>query len=395
MIICRAAHLFCLTAAALACLVLSPDSARAQFRIDPATQGETMLGPKAAKGVVVWSHGRSVTSEDSLSPTPSYMAVLHQAGWDTLRFNRMRDSDTLQDSSRELVARVAQLKQQGYRHIVLAGQSYGAFLSLMAADASDDVYAVVATSPAAYGSFTDFYQSWESNATQLYPLLANVRRARVMLFYFHGDDFDPGGRGEHSKAILAEHNIDNLVVDQPPQLTGHWAASTGLFVRRFGGCIRDFIEAESTGNVACNSSWGEKPSEQIAFPAHFHNVSATTTNERARAFAGKWYGFYGNGREVEFAIEHVSGNEVTAIYAVGPGIKPDEKAEWVRRTGHIVGDEIVFNEKGLNVLRYHLLPDGRLQDSWRSLDGKASLEATLRRTDTADVPHTTTAGGAQ
>jgi pimeloyl-ACP methyl ester carboxylesterase len=395
MIICRVAHLLCVAATALACLALSPDTARAQFRLDPASPGETVLGPKSAQGVVVWSHGRSVTSEDSLSPTPSYIGVLHQAGWDTFRFNRMRDGDTLPDSSRELVARVAQLKQQGYRRIVLAGQSYGAFLSLMAADVSDDVYAVVATSPAAYGSFTDFYQSWEANATQLYPLLASVRRARVMLFYFHGDDFDPGGRGEHSKAILAAHNIDNLVVDQPPQLTGHWAASTGLFVRRFGACIRAFIEADSSSSVSCNSSWGEKPSEQIAFPAHFHNVSATPQDERAKAFAGKWYGYYGNGREVMFAIERITGNEVTAIYAVGPGIKPEEKSEWVRRTGRIVGDEIVFNEKGLNILRYRLRSDGRLQDSWQSLDGKSSLEATLRRTDSPESPSTVTAAGAQ
>jgi dienelactone hydrolase len=395
MSICRVANLLCITVAALAYLALAPDRAHAQFRLDQASAGETMIGPKAAQGVIVWSHGRSVNSEDSLSPTPSYIAVLHRAGWDTLRFNRMRESDTLPESARELVARVGQLKQQGYRRIVLAGQSYGAFLSLMAADASEDVHAVIATAPAAYGSFSDFYQSWEANATQLYPLLATIRHARVMLFYFHGDDFDPGGRGEHSKAILAAHNVDNLVVDQPPELTGHWAASSGLFVRRFGACIREFIEAESSATVSCNSSWGESPSQQIAFPAHFHSVPASGQSDHAGAFAGKWYGFYGNGREVMFAVERIVGNEVTAIYSVGPGIKPDEKSEWVRRTGHIVGDEIVFDEKGLNILRYRLRPDGRLQDSWQSFDGKASLEATLRRTDSPQTPSAATAVGTQ
>jgi hypothetical protein len=79
---------------------------------------------------------------------------------------------------------------------------------------------------------------------------------------------------------------------------------------------------------------------------------------------------------------------------VGSGIKPDEKAKWVRRTGHIMGNEIVFNEKGLNPLRYTLRPDGRLQGLWLSLDGSASLETTLRRTG---VPATTdaTAAGTQ
>ena len=68
----------------------------------------------------------------------------------------------------------------------------------MAADASAEVDAVVATAPAAYGSFDEFYDSWRLNATKLYPLLEQVQRARVMVFYFHGDDFDPGGRGDRS-----------------------------------------------------------------------------------------------------------------------------------------------------------------------------------------------------
>jgi pimeloyl-ACP methyl ester carboxylesterase len=384
-----------MSAAALALLALTPERAQAQFRLDPASSGETTIGPEAARGIVVWSHGRSVTSEDSLSPTPSYIAVLRQAGWDTFRFNRMRDSDTLPDSTRELVARVAQLRQQGYRRIVLAGQSYGAFLSLMAADASDDVDAVVATAPAAYGSFSDFYQTWEANATQLYPLLASIRSARVMLFYFHGDDFDPGGRGEHSKAILAAHHIDSLVIDQPAQLTGHWAASTGLFVRRFGACIRAFIEAESSATVSCDNSWGDSPSAQIAFPTHLRTVTASAQDQRFRAFSGKWYGFYDNGREVMFAIESIAGNKVTAIYAIGPGIKPEEKSEWVRRTGRIKGHEIVFDEKGLNILRYRLRPDGHLLTLWQSSDGKETLDATLQRTDSPRVPSMVTAAGAQ
>lgn len=354
-----------------------------------------MAGPALAKGAVIWSHGRSVNSEDSLSPTPQYMAVLRQSGWDTYRFNRLRDADTLSDSTRELVVRVGQLKREGYRQIVLAGQSYGAFISLMAADASDNVSAVVATSPAAYGSFSDFYDSWQANATRLYPLLENVRHARVMLFYFHGDDFDPGGRGERSKAILAAHNIDNLVIDQPPQLTGHWAASTGLFVRRFATCIRDFIEAENGETVTCNSAWGERPSAQIAFPSNFHSVVAKMPGDPLSAFAGKWYGYYGNGREVMFAIERVDGNSVTAIYSVGPGIKPGEKSEWVRRKGHIVGDELVFNEKGLNTLRYRMGEDGRLIGLWQSANGKASLETTLRRTNWPRPATVTTAAGTQ
>ncbi|HZS85051.1 MAG TPA: alpha/beta hydrolase [Stellaceae bacterium] len=394
MVFCRSQHLYAALAAAIFS-VIWVHGAAAQYRLDPAFAHEHMLGPAAAKGAVVYSHGRSVNSEDSLSPTPPYMETLQDAGWDTYRFDRMRDSDTLPDSTRELVVIVGQLKQRGYRHVVLTGQSFGAFLSLMAADASDEVYAVVATAPAAYGSFSDYYQSWENNATQLYPLLERVRRARVMLFYFHGDDFDPGGRGPRSEAILTAHDIDHIVIDQPPQLTTHWAATTGLFVRRFGDCIRSFIEAETADRVSCSSSWGTSPSQQIAFPAHFHTVSTGDAGDGAGAFAGKWYGFYGNGREVMFAVEKVTGDRVTAIYSIGPGIRPGEKSEWVRRTGRVVGNELVFEGKGLNTLRYKLRPDGKLQAWWVAEDGKSSLETTLRRTDSPQISPTVTAAGSQ
>ena len=234
------------------CLLFAPaiPAAHAQLWLDPAYPGRPALGPARAKGAVIWSHGRSVDSEDSKAPTPPYMAALRDGGWDTFRFNRMRDSDTLANSARGLVEEVHRLKQQGYRQVALTGQSFGGFLELMAADASDEVDAVIATAPAAYGSFSEYYDSWRNNATKLYPLLEQVRRARIMVFYFHGDDFDPGGRGDRSRAILAAHKLPFVVVDQPPHLTTHWAASTPQFAKLYGGCLLGFLDAAQVNDGA-------------------------------------------------------------------------------------------------------------------------------------------------
>lgn len=374
-------------AAALIALHAPPGSA-AVTRLDPAYPETKLLGPAAAKGAVVWSHGRSINAEDSLSPTPYYMAALQEAGWDALRFNRMRDGDTLQDSAKTLVRYVHELKAQGYKRVVLAGQSFGAFLSIMAADASDEVFAVVATAPAAYGSFSEFYDSWRHNASSLYPLLDQVRQARVMLFYFHGDEFDPGGRGDRSREILSKRGLQYLVVDQPRALTGHWAASTGLFTRRYAQCIRDFIELDRVRpDMGCEENWGMRPSAQIPMPPNVHPAAAQTgqtsgkTWSSASPFLGKWYGFYPNGREVMLMVEKVKEDEVTAVYALGPGLEPDQKGEWVRRTGRVNDDHMVFREKGRNTLKYRLRPDGRLAATWLGLDGGSMLEATLRRID--------------
>jgi pimeloyl-ACP methyl ester carboxylesterase len=373
--------------------------------LDPAFNQE-LLGPERAMGVVVWNHGRSINVEDSESPTPPYLRILRDSGWDVLRFNRPRDGDTLTASTRRLAEWVGQLKHKGYRRIVLAGQSFGAFLTLMAADASENVDAVVATAPAAFGSFDEFYDSWRLNATRLYPLLERVKRARVMLFYFHGDDFDPGGRGERSRAILSSRQIGFSVVDQPAFLAGHWASSTGLFLRRFGSCIRDFVDADKLeGEHVCEPGWGEAPSAELRLPDELvHPLAATHTAAGAigasapapsavpSAGAGgkgarqTWYGFYPNGREILLSIEDVHGQELDAVYAIGPGIDEDEPAEWSRRKGRPVDDEFVFDEKGKSNLRFRPRADGGLNATWTSPDGKTSMEAGLRRLDPQRFP---------
>jgi pimeloyl-ACP methyl ester carboxylesterase len=372
--------------------------------LDPAfNQGQ--VGPDQAIGAVVWNHGRSINTEDADSPTPPYLRVLRDAGWDVLRFNRLRDGDTLTTSTRRLVDLVGQLKRKGYRRIVLAGQSFGAFLALMAADSSEVVDAVVATAPAAFGNFDEFYDSWRLNATRLYPLLERIKRARVMLFYFHGDDFDPGGRGERSRAILAGRQIGFSVIDQPAFLAGHWASSTGLFLRRFGSCIRDFLDAEKIeGEHVCEPAWGEAPSPEMRLPDELVHpraaLHATAAAVGGSAPAGpatgggtggrqSWYGFYPNGREVLLAIEETRGTDVAAVYAIGPGIDENEPAEWSRRKGRLVDDEFMFEEKGKSALRFRPRADGGLSATWTSPDGKTSMEAGLRRLDLQRFAHRT------
>src|SRR4051794_24716845 len=250
-------------------LVLTASAPAFAIGLDPAF-GDPAAGPQKAKGAVVWSHGRSINSEDSQSPTPAYLSALRDDGWDVMRFDRMSQGDTLSESSKKLVDHVAGLKRSGYKRVVLAGQSFGAFLALMAAGASTEVDAVVATAPAAYGSFDDFYDSWKLNATRLYPLLEQVKKARVMMFYFHGDDFDPGGRGERSRQILAGRGLGYAVIDQPANLTTHWAASSGLFQRLFGSCIRDFADNDKlSGEQVCSPRWGTMPSAEMKLPPEF------------------------------------------------------------------------------------------------------------------------------
>jgi pimeloyl-ACP methyl ester carboxylesterase len=360
------------------------------------------IGPQQAIGVVVWNHGRSLETEDYKSPTPPYLQVLRDAGWDVLRFDRLREGDTLTGSSHRLADLATQLKRQGYRHIVLAGQSFGAFLALMAADDSDDVDAVIATAPAAFGDFDEFYDTWRLNATRLYPLLERIKRARVMLFFFHGDDFDPGGRGETSRAILSRRGLGFAIVDQPAYFSGHWTSSSGLFLRRFGACVRDFVNDDRlNAEMMCQPVWGDKPSAELRLPEELLRprsaapalMAATGGSARVSpaisggaAVSNTWYGFYPNGREVLLAVEAVRGRDLTAVYAIGPGIEKNEPAEWSRRTGHLVGHELVFAQKNESTLRLRPREDGGFSVTWVSPDGSTTMDAGLRRIDPLYTP---------
>ena len=100
-----------------------------------------------------------------------------------------------------------------------------------------------------------------------------------------------------------------------------------------------------------------------------------------RGFREIWYGFYPNGREVLLGVERVRGDNLTAIYAVGPSVDDAYPSAWSRRQGRIVHDDFVFDEKGKSTLRFRPCQDGGLEASWIAADGKTSLSAHLKLID--------------
>jgi hypothetical protein len=238
----------------VAAAALWREAAAAQAELVPAADAASLLGGGRAQGAVIWSHGRSLQKECDLAPIPDYIGALRSAGWDAFRLNRPSIIDTLQDSADALAGAAEALRHRGYRRVVLAGQSFGAFISLIAAGRSDAVDAVIGTAPAAYGSAQSNPFGFGLNATRLYDLLAVVRRARVALFFFEGDIFDPGGRGPTSDQILGARGLAHLVVDRPAGLPTHWGAAGAPFAAQFGRCLIAFAADDlARGNLDCRS----------------------------------------------------------------------------------------------------------------------------------------------
>jgi hypothetical protein len=100
-----------------------------------------------------------------------------------------------------------------------------------------------------------------------------------------------------------------------------------------------------------------------------------------QAFRDVWYGFYPNGREVLLGVEVVHGDNLSAVYAIGPSIDNKHAAAWTRRKGHVADDGFVFEEPGKSTLRFHPRQDGGLGATWTSADGKTSMTAHLKPID--------------
>lgn len=224
---------------ALALALLAACSGTSDLQLVPASP-LALHGPAKARGALVWSHGINPAggSEARLAPTAAFVARFVDDGWDVFRFNRERKAEEPQRTATALVHYVRELKRLGYRRIVLAGQSAGGWISLMAAGQSLDVDLVIANAPAYYGTLLDggnFY--FRMNASVLYYHLEHITHGRIIVSYFADDPFDPGGRARATDQILRADGVEHLVIDDPPGLHGHVAGSSMAFAWRYADCL--------------------------------------------------------------------------------------------------------------------------------------------------------------
>jgi dienelactone hydrolase len=371
-----------LIALAAVSLILTPRPAAADdFSFELAYPTTALKGPQAAKGAVIWSHGINsiLGKEDAESPPALFIGLFRDGGWDVFRLNRSRMSEEPRSTSDELVRRVHKLKQQGYAKIVLAGQSGGAWISLMAAGQSDEIHAVIANAPAYYGtSAGSASMKFQKNAVVLYDHLERIHRGRIMISFFADDAYDPGGRAAKADEILTRNGVAHLILDRPAELVGHHAGNSGLFMRRFGACALAVAGDGAVPRGECQSDWGKAPSAELGLPADLV-LAAPVGDTAARPFLGKWYGYYANGRECMLVIERAYDADVEAVYAIGPGADRSVKASFARRKGRVADGRLVFAESGVATLRYTLRSDGTLDAQWVAADGGSHLEAVLRR----------------
>lgn len=205
-------------------------------------------GPAAAAGVVVWSHGYGGSAVDRRdSPAPGVLALLNDAGWDILRFDRDPAEDTLPDALSTLLRGLPMLQEAGYRRIVLAGQSRGGWQSVMAAAGRPDlVHAALAFAPAAHGEAerpNNLPAAVEDFRRLLAGLPPDGPRLAIALFERDPFDPDPEARARLVEERAAARQAPTVVLFPPLPVEGHNGAADWRFTRAQGPCLLTLVQA--------------------------------------------------------------------------------------------------------------------------------------------------------
>ncbi len=202
-------------------------------------------GPGAARGVLVFAHGRAPGGGDSRGQQPqSWTRHFNNAGYDVWRFDRHPGSDDATRAAGWLREHLAALRAMGYRRIAVAGQSRGGWNSLMMLDTPGLADAVIAIAPASHGQLGSPEHMRALDDWRAILATARPSQARVVFANFRNDPFDPD---PDRRAALAETLRGRvgalLVIDRPEGIEGHGGGVSTPFNERFGACLLAFAEA--------------------------------------------------------------------------------------------------------------------------------------------------------
>lgn len=204
-------------------------------------------GVARAAGAVVWVHGGVSPGQFAAAefpdgqPAPAWLGRLAAAGWDVWRFNRTPGSDPLGAGEERLIAGIGELRAAGYRRVIVAGFSRGAFIGMAALARPDLVEAVALLSPAAHGTRA------ERKAVAMADYAARLAAARgpmrFALAQFNEDPFDlaPAERGRMARAAAAQAGMAFFHIDRPAQPVGHMGSFEPEFDALYGADLARFV----------------------------------------------------------------------------------------------------------------------------------------------------------
>lgn len=207
-------------------------------------------GYQNAKGIIFYFSGYSAYTwpHDLIDEElPQYIKTINKKGYDIAKVNipfYNRDPLMIPDIALFISQLFNEYRTKGYKKIIFAGQSRGAWSILHASRYIDspDVYYIL-TTPVAHGAKG---KSWNfrKQDIEFKKLISHIVTGSFVFFFFQNDPYDTGKKAR----ILSENfskKILTMVVDRPENLTGHGSAWSHLFDITYSQSLVHFIEQKT------------------------------------------------------------------------------------------------------------------------------------------------------
>jgi hypothetical protein len=214
----------------------------------------TLHGPAKARGIVFYFRGYGAWRFPpalSYSRVPPYLHRFARDGWDikTVEVPYYNRPPVNLPRIIKLVHRtVAAARAEGYRKVVLAGQSRGAWEILGASDGTLPVDGVIIVAPAAHG--TRYLRNGRRNLNfdrgnpAFQALAQRLKAPRIAFAFFRRDPFMLSSRaGLARTALEGRPGVSTFLIDRPAGLLGHNSGWSSNFARAWGGCLEKFVES--------------------------------------------------------------------------------------------------------------------------------------------------------
>ncbi|HXG01905.1 MAG TPA: hypothetical protein VNO23_00630 [Candidatus Binatia bacterium] len=336
-------------------------------------------GAAAAKGLIIWNHGLHGTIEQWRAPVPPVFRLMQMRGWDVLAIKRHNLGEVGGDHARyravqRTLEEVRRQREAGYRHIVLAGQSYGGYLTLEGAEESRDVFAAVAFAPGvrALGGAGSLDPSITDR------ILQRVTVDRLVLVLPRDDAlFGNVVRGRRANEVLARRPLSYLLVDETSSITGHGGATGGRFAVLYGTCMDEFLSSPIVprGRFFCPPGDEDRAALELLLPGGLGSTvlsEASAGSLGVAGLVGLWRAFLDD-TAILFGLVESAPGMPRALYRwahtrVGGGTYPA-----IIRDGQVA----VTFPNGARILVKPAAGDPTL--TWTSADGARVLSAGLRK----------------
>jgi pimeloyl-ACP methyl ester carboxylesterase len=196
-------------------------------------------GPSVAKGALVWIHGTYGRDQTGPPPPPDFVGREASFGMDVWCFDRERSDDPLDRGATILARGVTDLRALGYRRVIVAGHSRGAWIALTVLAHPGLADGVVAFSPAAHGTREERKAQAMADWAALWDAAVDSG-THVVLAQLADDPWDPDPA---RRLAIARHRFGgNLMsIFQPSAPKGHAGVYEPAFDELFGARIAGFV----------------------------------------------------------------------------------------------------------------------------------------------------------